>query len=170
VVPRLMAAGADLRRVAAGQLVDLSAGIDALAAEAKRQGHVRLIVLSPIRKFMGTAEDHGNLGVRGVLEPLLAWAEAERIAILGIAHPPGAKKNQPAFAGSQAYVEVARAAFSVIADPGDRNPVLKQRRRFLVAAKSNLSSDQGTMPYRIEGARIGRIETSRVVWEAGGDE
>ena len=36
----------------------------------------------------------------------------------------------------------------------------------MVAAKSNLSSDQGTMPYRIEGARVGNIDTSRVVWLA----
>ena len=165
IKPRLMAAGADLRRVLIGREVDLSNGIGALVAEAKKLGGVRLVVLSPLRKMIGAAEDHGNTGVRKALAPLLQWAERDGIAILGIAHPPGDKEYKAAFAGSKAYFERARAAFSVLPDPTDRNPIVRHRRRIMVAAKANNAPDGEVMGYRIEGVTVSGIETSRVVWE-----
>ncbi len=51
----------------------------------------------------GDVEPHGGA--------LLAWVVAERVTIIGIGHPP--KGRRDAFASSQAYVEVARAAWSM---------------------------------------------------------
>ncbi len=164
VTPRLLAAKAKLRRIAVGRGVDLSNGIDALVAEAKRLGRVRLVVLSPLRKMFGNAEHLGNNGVRRALEPLLNWIEVENIALLGIMHPPADKEYQAAFAGSKAFFERARAAFSVIPDPSDKSPIMKHRRRIMVAAKSNHAPDGEVMGYRLETAHIQNIETSRVVW------
>ncbi|WP_170937161.1 MULTISPECIES: AAA family ATPase [Rhodomicrobium] len=165
VTPRLMAAGAVLRRVGLGKALDLTQSLELLEAEAKRRGDLRLVVLSPIRKFFGDAELHGNLGVRAALDPILAWAERRRVAILGIAHPPKDKEHKEAFAGSTAFLELARAAYSVIPDPGDKNPVVKQKQRILVAAKNNLGADDVTLRYAIEGTRAGTIETRKVVWK-----
>jgi AAA domain len=164
VVPRLLAAGADLKRVGLGKVVDLTESLALLEDEAKRRPDLRLVILSPIRKFMGKAEDHGNLGIRSVLDPLLAWAERRRVAILGIAHPEKGKEHREAFAGSAAFLEVARAAYSVIPDPADKNPIVKQKRRLFVAAKNNLGADSVTLRYRLDGATVNGISTSRVVW------
>ena len=178
VVPRLVAAGADIKRVALGGLVDLSDGGGAIIRTAKRVfgssagrgqtsaatgGGVRLVVLSPIRAFYKQAEDNGNVGVRRAMEPLLKWAAAEGVTVLGIGHPP--KTGRDPFAGSQAYVEVARAAYSTVYDPTDKNPHIKSRRRVLVNAKANLGPDTQILSYRIEGVTLpDGIETSRVVW------
>ena len=108
ITPRLLAANAKLQRIAVGKGVDLSNGIDALVAEAKRLGRVRLVVLSPLRKMFGDAEHLGNNGVRRALEPLLNWSEAENIALLGIMHPPADKEYKAAFAGSKAGKRVTR--------------------------------------------------------------
>jgi hypothetical protein len=59
VVPRLLAAGADLKRVGVGKLIDVSEGVEALEAERKRRKDLRLVVLSPIRRFIGEAELRG---------------------------------------------------------------------------------------------------------------
>jgi len=168
VIPRLLAAGADMDRIAVGSAsFDLSGGIGALAAEAKRLGNVRLIVLSPFRRFLGNSENVGTLAVRDALAPLLTWATENRVAILGIAHPLKGKEHLPGFAGDPALVEVARAAWSIIPDPADRNPILKHRARVMVAAKANLAPDGLTLRYKIEGADVGGIATSRIVWQSG---
>lgn len=104
VLPRLKAAGADIKKCAIGSLVDLSGGIKTLTATAKKLGGVRLVVLSPIRAFFKAAEDHGNVGVRKALAPLLTWAEREGATIVGIGHPPKGRRDP--FAGSAAYVEL----------------------------------------------------------------
>ena len=166
VIPRLKAAGANMERIAVGsEAFDVSSGIDALAGEARRLGNVRLVVLSPFRRFLGDAELHGNRGVRQALSPLLAWAATNRVAVLGIAHPVKGKEHKEGFAGDAAIVEVARAAWSVIPDPEDKNPIMKHRARVMVAAKSNLSADGLMLAYRIEGAKVEGIQTSRIVWQ-----
>jgi len=167
ITPRLIAAGADLRRVGLGKRIDLTAGIAALEAERKRRRDLRLVVLSPVREFFGEAvEARGNLAVREGMKPLLTWAETHSIAIVGIAHPPKGKEDKEAFAGSNAFLEVARAAYSVIPDPESEEPILKRRPRLLVSAKSNLSADDVRISYRIDGAMAGEIATSKVVWLA----
>ena len=162
VLPRLKAAGADIKKCAIGSLADLSGGIKTLTATAKKLGGVQLVVLSPIRAFFKAAEDHGNVGVRKALAPLLAWAEREGATIVGIGHPPKGRRDP--FAGSAAYVEVARAAWSVVSDPSDKNPIKKARGRVMVSEKCNLGPDVAALGYRIEGATIDGIETSKVIW------
>lgn len=170
VTPRLVAAGADLRRVGVGKAVDLSGGPELLEAERQRRGDLKLVVLSPVRKFIGEAEKHGNLGVRQALDPLLTWAEQHGVAVLGIAHPPKSAENKEAFAGSGAFLEIARAAYSVLADPESQEPIIKRRPRLLVSAKSNLSADDVRLSYRIEDATAGELAVSRIVWSvAAGD-
>jgi hypothetical protein len=166
VKPRLIAAGADTKRVGLGVTVDLTEGPDRLEAEWKRRKGLRLIVLSPIRKFLGKAEHRGNTGVRDVLAPVLSWAEQRRVALLGICHPPKGKENKEAFAGSAAILEVARAAYSVLADPASKEPIVKRKPRLMVSAKGNLGPDNLALRYRIESFKTkGGIETSRVIWQ-----
>lgn len=169
VKPRLIAAGANTRRVGLAKEIDLRKGAGPFEAEFKRRKGLKLIVLSPIRKFIGDAEYHGNSGVRDVLQPILAWAEERRVAILGICHPPKGKEAKEAFAGSTAFVEIARAAYSVIPDPASKEPIIKRRPRVLVSAKGNLGPDNLLLNYRIDGFTMpDGIETSRVIWQPQG--
>lgn len=164
VMPRLLAAGADMKRIGLGKAVELRESADLLEEEARQRPDLRLVVLSPVRAFFGSAELHGNLGVRAALDPLLSWAESRRVAVLGIIHPEKGKEHKEAFAGSTAFVEVARAAFSLIPDPADKNPIVKQKRRLFVVAKNNLGADNVTLRYRLDGTAVNGVHTSRVVW------
>jgi hypothetical protein len=165
VAPRLMAAGADMSRVSVGKVIDLSQGPAMLEAEWKRRKDLRLVVMSPIRKFVGKAEDHGNLGVRKVLQPILDWAEKRRVALVGIVHPLKGKEHKvDAFAGSPAFLEMARAALTLMPDPTSKEKIERRKPRILTHAKANIGRDDAVMKYLIEGVTIDGIETSRIVW------
>lgn len=161
IVPRLMAAGADLSRVTIGENV---VSIAQVIREAKRID-AALIVLSPIRRFLGEAQKYGNQAMRAALEPLMKYGRTT----LGIAHPTKADAQKPAFAGDSALLEVVRAAWAAIPDPDDNNPIIRQRNRVLVSAKSNLSDDTAMVRYRIEGATVNGVATSRIVWVESGE-
>jgi putative DNA primase/helicase len=161
--PRLEAAGADLARVQFGKHMDLSASMAALAAQAERLPDLRLLVLSPVLTFFGPTSNDDNT-VRAKLRPLLEWAAARNIAVLGIIHP---LKDGPAdvFAGCDAYRRACRAAWRLVIDPTDDEPVEKLKRRVLLAAKVNNAPDALRLAYRIEGVNLpGGISTSRVVF------
>ena len=107
--PRLEAAGADLSRIAFGKHMDLSTGMNALAEQAERMQDLRLLVLSPVRTFFGPTSNDDNT-VRAKIRPLLEWAAARNIAVLGIIHPLK-QGSQDVFAGCDAFRRAARAAW-----------------------------------------------------------
>ncbi len=161
--PRLEAAGADLARVHFGKHMDLSTGMAALAAQAESLPDLRLLVLSPVLTFFGATSNDDNT-VRAKLRPLLDWAAARNVAVLGIIHPlkTGAAE---VFAGCDAYRRACRAAWRLAFDPADDEPVEKLKRRVLLAAKVNNAPDALRLLYRIEGVELpGGISTSRVVF------
>ena len=147
--PRLEAAGADLSRVHFGKHMDLSANMAALASQAEALPDLRLLVLSPVLTFFGATSNDDNT-VRAKLRPLLEWAAARNIAVLGIIHPT---KDGPAevFAGCDAYRRACRAAWRLALDPADDEPIEKLKRRVLLAAKVNNAPDALRLLYRIEG-------------------
>ena len=171
--PRLEAAGADLARVHFGKHMDLSANMATLASQAEALPDLRLLVLSPVLTFFGPTSNDDNT-VRAKLRPLLEWAAARNVAVLGIIHP---LKDGPAdvFAGCDAYRRACRAAWRLGFDPADDEPIEKLKRRVLLAAKVNNAPDALRLAYRIEGVELpGGISTSRVVFlpprgEAGGE-
>ncbi len=151
--PRLAAAGADMRRVILGPVCDLSASVDQLrAAAAQLPGGAKLVVLSPIRSFFGL-ESYRSGDVRARLAPLLAWAETDGLAVLGVSHP---KTGQRDFAGASAWKEVARAGLFAERTEDDG--------RHVTPLKANQARDDWTRPYRIEEARANGIIASRVVF------
>ncbi len=151
--PRLAAAGADMARVILGPVCDLSASVAQLQdVAAKMPGGVKLVTLSPLRSFFGL-ESYRSGDVRARLAPLLAWAESEGVAILGVSHP---KTGQRDFAGASAWKEVARAGlFAERTEDGGRH---------VTPLKANQGRDDWVLPYRIEEVRANGIETSRVVF------
>jgi hypothetical protein len=177
IVPRLMAAGADLTRVrivAAATKLDgtgrktfsLKTDVDLLEALAHEMGDVRLIIVDPISAYMGGADGNGNVETREVLEPLAEMANRLKIAVVAVTHlNKGGTGNQNAlnrFAGSIAFVAAARAAFAVIEDPDD------EERRLLLQAKTNLGKKCEGLAFRLEQRLVaGDIMSSNIMFEGG---
>jgi putative DNA primase/helicase len=148
IVPRLMAAGANLDRVhivAAATKPDgkgrktfsLKTDVELLEAKAKEIGDVRLIVIDPISAYMGGSDGNGNVETREVLEPLAEMANRLHIAVVAVTHlnkggGGGSQNALNRFAGSIAFIAAARAVFAVIEDPE------QEGRRLLLQVKNNL--------------------------------
>lgn len=172
LVPRLIAAGADLARVhiingrinATGERepFDPATDFDLLRDAVARIGGVSLLMLDPmvtvVRGDMHKAND-----VRRSLQVLVDFADSHDCAVLGISHfSKGSSASAPAerVIGSQAFSALARTVL-VAAKSADSDA------RVLARAKSNISDDQGGVSYTIETCMLDvGIETTRVVWGA----
>ncbi|AJA59721.1 MULTISPECIES: AAA family ATPase [Bradyrhizobium] len=176
IIPRLMAAGADRKRVhivsaatkpdgTGRKTFSLKTDVDLLEEMAKKIGTVRLIIVDPISAYMGGSDGNGNVETREVLEPLADMANRLRIAVVAVTHlnKGGGGGNQSAlnrFAGSIAFVAAARAAFVVIEDHED------DERRFLLQAKNNLGKKCKGLAFRLEQRLVGNdVMSSNVMFE-----
>jgi putative DNA primase/helicase len=160
IVPRLMAAGANLDRVhivssatkpdgTGRKTFSLKTDVDLLEATATEIGDVRLIIVDPISAYMGGSDGNGNVETREVLEPLAEMANRLRIAVVAVTHlnKGGGGGGQTAlsrFVGSIAFIAAARAAFAVLEDPEN------DERRFLLQAKNNLGKKCKGLVFRME--------------------
>ncbi len=104
IVPRLMAAGADLAKVHILESVILANGsetfpslradIDAITAAAARLGDCRLIVIDPVSAYLKGVDDNRNAVLRGVLTPLNRLAERLGAAVVLVSHLTKARLGQ----------------------------------------------------------------------------
>ena len=125
---------------------------------------LRLLVLSPVLTFFGPTSNDDNT-VRAKSRPLLEWAAARNVAVLGIIHPLK-QGSQDVFAGCDAFRRAARAAWRCVIDPADDERLEKRKRRLIIAAKVNNAPDDLRVAYRIEGVELPRgIASSRVVFQ-----
>lgn len=170
IVPRLIAAGADLSRVyiLQGRINGLSEvepfdparDMDLLAAELERIGDVGMVMLDPIVSAVA-GDMHRANDVRRALQGLVDLAEQYGCAVLGITHfSKGSAGNNPAerVLGSQAFGALARTVL-VAAKQED------SEQRVLARAKSNIADDSGGCSYTVEECTVGDgITTTRVMW------
>jgi putative DNA primase/helicase len=175
IIPRLIAAGADMDRVrivAAATKSDgtgrktfsLKTDVDLLEELAREMGTVLLIIIDPISAYMGGADGNGNVETREVLEPLAEMANRLGIAVVAVTHlNKGGAGGQSAlnrFAGSIAFVAAARSAYLVIEDTDDEN------RRLFLQAKNNLGPKGKGLAFRVEQRLIpGDILASNISWD-----
>jgi putative DNA primase/helicase len=158
IVPRLMAAGADLSKVHivtavheadsnGRRLFNLSKDLDVLENLINKIGDVGIVTIDPVDAYIGAGIDgHKNTAVRAVLEPISEMAGRLRVAILAITHfskQPGGKALYR-FIGSIAHIGSARVAFTVMADTENEGRVL------VLHAKNNLASPQKGLAFRIQ--------------------
>jgi putative DNA primase/helicase len=175
IVPRLMAAGADLSRIRIVQaakdadgerLFNLQRDLAALEREITNFGNVKLITFDPISSYLGPKVDgNGNNDVRRVVEPLSRIAAKHRAAIVSLTHSPkgSGTKALNQFIGSVAFVNVVRAAFLFMRDPDDADRIL------FLTAKANLGKSPPGLAYRLGLEFIGEekdIEAPRILWES----
>lgn len=176
IVPRLLAAGADLRRVHIVSAVRKADGIqrslnlqndlELIERKIAEIGDVSLVVIDPVSSYLGKTDSHKNSEVRGVLEPLSEMAERTRVAILSVTHFSKAGGNTTTkamhrFIGSIAFIGAPRAAFAVIEDADQKG------RRLFLHAKNNLAQPPQGLAFRLEQALVGDgIVASRISWDA----
>jgi putative DNA primase/helicase len=177
IIPRLIAAGANMDRVyivasatksdgTGRKTFNLKTDVDLLEAKAKEIGGVRLISVDPVSAYMGGSDGNGNVETREVLEPLAEMANRLRIAVVAVTHlnKGGGGGQQSAlnrFAGSIAFVAAARAAFAVVEDAEDDN------RRLFLQVKNNLGPKCKGLAFRMEQRLIpGDILSSNIFFES----
>ena len=170
IVPRLIAAGADLNKVyilqgrvnGLGEVepFDPACDMDLLAAELDRIGDVGMVMIDPIVSVVA-GDMHRANDVRRALQGLVDLAEQYGCAVLGISHfSKGSAGNNPAerVLGSQAFGALARTVL-VAAKQED------SEQRVLARAKSNIADDSGGCSYTVEECTVGNgITTTRVLW------
>lgn len=172
IVPRLMAAGADMTRVFhVGVSEDndrqarlsLPDDVDALGEECDTYG-VALIIADPLISFLADSiDDYREREVRKALEPLMAMADRHIVTVYGLAHftKNGGSDPLSRIHGSGAFGRVVRAAIA-FTKTEDGGFVMSQ-------VKNNLGrTDMPSFSYTVQDATVydedgGAIYTSRFV-------
>lgn len=170
LVPRLIAAGADLDRVhfidcrinekGEKEPFDPAGDIDLLRLQAARMGGFSLLLLDPIVSAI-KGDMHKANDVRRGLQGVVDFASEYGAAVIGISHfAKGTAGGDPTerVIGSQAFSALARTV--LVAAKQKESDV-----RVLARSKSNIAVDDGGVSYTIEPCTIdGGIESVRVMW------
>jgi putative DNA primase/helicase len=175
-IPRLLAAGADCRKVhivsavkekdaKGNRTFNIQADMDLIERELDRVGDAALLSIDPLSSYLGKVDSHNNTEVRGVLEVISEMAARRRVAVLGVTHfnkGEGSAVNK--IIGSIAFVAAARAAFMVATDPDDDTDT----RRFFVGIKNNIGNVSGALAFRVLQTMVGEnqdIAAPYIDWE-----
>jgi hypothetical protein len=179
VLPRLVAAGADPKRVhfvngvrvgGADKSFNLVTDLRLLRKAIKRIDNVVLIIIDSMSAYLGVGKIDGRSAtdVRSILTPLKEMAEELHVAVIGIAHfnkKDDVKSALLRVSDSIAYVAAARHVYAVLDDPEDKN------NKLFVKAKNNLARDTKALRYGMgvkivgQDPRIGvDIEAPFIIW------
>ena len=171
LVPRLLAMGADMRRVhfvsgltedGKRRAFDPASDVEALAATLRALGTVRLLIVDPIVSAI-SGDSHKNAETRRGLQPLADLATSLKVCLLGITHfSKGTQGREPIdrITGSLAFAAVARIVLVAAKDA-------EHDRRILCRAKSNIGPDDGGFVYDLrqdELAGYPGLYASQVLW------
>lgn len=175
IVPRLIAAGADLRRVHAVTAVthtdedgathttapSLPRDIGLLRA-AITSCRARLVIIDVLMAYLsGRVDSHRDQDVRGVLSELADVAEGCGCTIVLIRHlnKSGGPTALYRGGGSIGIIGAARAGFLVAKDPDDEG------RRIFAATKMNLAAEPPALAYKLVPDPI--RDCTRIQWQSG---
>ena len=178
IKPRLMAAGADTKKIHVLEAIyakndtgkesertfDLGQDIERLSMTLDKLNDVSLVIIDPITAYLGNVDSHNNADIRGILAPLSAMAAKHNAAILLITHL-NKSTGQDVMArviGSIGLIAAARAGYAVIKE--SKMPEI----RYFIPIKNNVGNDQNGFSFVIEEVAVeGDILTSRIVWQDG---
>jgi hypothetical protein len=180
IIPRLMAAGADLNRITilkmmreAGQerMFSLVTDLHALRQKAVEVGNVKAMIVDPISAYLGIGkvDSYRATDVRAVLSPLKELTSELRTLVLGIMHFN--KKTDVTnvllrISDSLAYGAASRHVYGIINDPDNH-------RKLFVKGKNNLApAEQKTLAFSFDEREVGISKTTGlpirrpyIVWE-----
>jgi len=158
LVPRLIAAGADLSLVTfhdeAGRYeapLVIPDDVPALAAAVEARGS-RLVIVDPLPDALREGlKDNNNGDVRKGFVPLQDMAKRLDCAVLGIGHPnKGATRAADKVMGSKAWRSVPRSVILLSRDPDDEQGPT----RIMNLSKSNVSGDKPSVKARIKAVAV----------------
>jgi len=178
LVPRLIAAGADLTRIRfvgevrdAGERhpFDPARDVQLLSGALTNFRGVALLIVDPLVSAI-VGDSHKNAEVRRGLAPLVELAATIDAALLGITHfSKGTQGREPLerVSGSLAFGALARVVLGTVRQAGENegDPV----RLLLARCKSNIGPDGGGFVYAFEQTRLQKhdgIEANRIAWGA----
>jgi hypothetical protein len=172
VVPRLIAAGADLECVeivsmvrtgAKDRMFSLLTDLPLLRRKVADVGNVVMIQIDPISAYLGIGkiDSFRTTDVRAVLGPLVDLAAELRVAVIGVMHFN--KKTDVTNAllrisDSLAFGAAARHVYAVVNDP-------ENKRKLFVRAKNNLAPDTQALAYSFGLREVGQDrQTGTPIW------
>jgi hypothetical protein len=175
MIPRLIAAGADLSKIRflvgtkleggdEENLFDLARDISALREVFKSNPNIRFLIIDPLTAYLGATKAKENSEVRRVLAPLVKLVEETGVMVIANNHlNKGAGKALYRVLDSIAFVAVGRIVHLVIKDAD--NP---DNRKF-ICDKTNIGSRPMGLSYFVQkvwipGEHGEEIETSRICW------
>ena len=162
LVPRLMAAGADLSRVyfvddvvedGNARSFDPAKDIEPLRDAIKRIGGADLLIVDPIVSAVA-GDSHRNAEVRRALQPLADLAGDFGAALIGITHfskGTGGRDPVERLSGSLAFGALARVVMVAAKRQGEDQEFSE---RILCRAKSNIGPDEGGFTYQLTQTQL----------------
>jgi hypothetical protein len=157
VVPRLLAADADRKRVFKldgvrgddGKVLPFSlAHYEAMERELEARPDIRLVVIDPAGAYIGRAgiNDHKDSELRSLLDPMAELAARRRVTIILVKHlnKGASPKAVHKVSGSTGYVNAVRAAY-VVAPSQEEESV-----KLLLPLKFNIGLKPSGLSYCLE--------------------
>jgi hypothetical protein len=158
VVPRLMAAGADLSKIHRvdgirtkdGKLAQFSLQhYEAISEELAARPNVRAVFIDPAGAYVGRAgvDDHKDSELRALLGPLSDLAAKHRVTITLVKHlvKGATARAVHKVSGSAGYVNAVRAAFVLAPSPED------EALKLLLPLKFNIGRKPAGLSFRLVG-------------------
>jgi len=178
LVPRLVAAGADLERVeivegicskrGEFEILDVNQHLPALARRMKNDPSTKLLVIDPLASHLSPKLNmNSSLEMRAAMDCVARFAEEVSCAVLVVMHlnKDDRKAAIHRAAGSGQIMAAVKSAWAVVKKPDDEN----DNRRYFGPVKSNLSPFRRSLAFEIQDTAIlfsdgtkGNI--GRVVW------
>jgi putative DNA primase/helicase len=177
VVPRLIAAGADLTRVhiltmvkkidGSGKRIFSLADLPMLHQLLERLADPQFVGIDPLGSYTGKINAAAGNEVRSTMIPLVEMLKQFHVSGVGVLHfNKKVDVDNPVLrvADSIAFTAMSRHTFVVTDDP-------ENERRLLIKGKNNLAPDTKALSYHIETAHGGHdhrdgeeIRAPRVIW------
>jgi hypothetical protein len=165
MTPRLLAAGADMKKVIrlkktweeteSGEktphAIDMrNWGVQTMETAYQMCPDLKLVIIDPIAAYLGGANDNSNVEVRAALDPLAAWAAERKVAILLLHHLNKNDKTRAAYraVGSIGFTAVVRMAWAVADDYTD------PKKKLMTLVMGNIAPDAKTMRFEIQPTKV----------------
>jgi putative DNA primase/helicase len=178
LVPRLVAAGADLERVeiiegitdkrGEFEILDVNQHLPALARRMKSEPDIRLLVIDPLASHLSPKINmNSSLEMRQAMDCIARFAEDVTCAVVVVMHlnKDDRKAAIHRAAGSGQIMAAVKSAWAVVKKPDDEN----DNRRYFGPVKSNLSPFRRSLSFEIQNAAVNFSDGTtgnigRVVW------
>jgi putative DNA primase/helicase len=167
IVPRLMAAGADLTRIHIPKAVngtnglerafDLTRDLDQLTRDLDQ---AKLLIVDPVNAYLRPTKGQEVDRVRSIQAPLARFAQQHDLAVVVIWHLSTSTGTTIMRLRSQEWAAAPRAVFLVAAEPGTA-------RRLFLPLKNDNAPDRIGYSFEIVSKMVGEsIRTSTVEWSS----